>query len=753
MLKSFWLGVTLLLLLATQVQAVNLMVVDTAPKNGAEDVAPGEQEIVITFSHPVKMNSWSFVETGAGAFPEVLANPEFRSPTVCVLKVRLEPGTTYSLGLNSETRTGFKLAEDESVALHPYVLTFSVAQQGGVTLDTTGPALDTTTPQPSPAQQPAPTPAPAPAPASAPTPAPHPTPSPTPGPTVQAGGDPGLVGIWLYRSEVEEVVVQLDPDGRYYVRTRSATGTEETRGSYMVQGGVIQGRSDSGEVGQYPYQLLGRDTLQLDLSSEAEGVQLQMVRVGSIPPLHEWQPQTAGPQYYPGGQQPGQPWPQYPDGQQPHGQQPHVQQPWQGYGQHGYPQQGQQWPGGQQPPQDWQGYPPQQGQQGYAPQPVPGYPPQQGQQSFPPQQEPQWQQYPAQPGPGGQQGQAPQQVGARQAGAAKPAERLLLRRYADRTENAFTILVPEGWVTAGGILRVDPLQTTGPAQSIAAKLDFAVASDQQGTVMLHWVPSYYYIDMRYMPAAPLFPQGASYMGMTVLPAMGAREFITQLLFPHLRPAARDVRIEEQRDLPGLAGLFDQALAQMGLGQYNIRNSAALVSLVYQEGGRTYREKVVAVIEDMGQFAGGMWSNKLTITARAPVEEFEAWAPVLWLMANSSEVNQQWVVKELQGQIQRGKVVLEVQRDIQEIGRSIVEHRQKTNAEIMNDMHLNLTGQEEYVNPFTNEVEVGTNQYQHRWVNEQGDVLYTDQETYDPNSDPAMHATNFRRSVVRPRTVQ
>lgn len=704
MLKSFLLGVTLLLLLASPLHAVNLMVVDTVPPNGAQNVPPGEQEIVITFSHPVKMNSWSFVETGAGAFPEVLANPEFRGPTVCVLRVRLEPGTTYSLGLNSETRSGFKLAEDESVPLHPYVLTFSVARQAGVTLDTTAP-------QPTP--QPAPTPAPAPQPT--PTPQPTPAPVPQPAPSFQAGGDPGLVGIWLYRSAEEEVVVRLDPDGRYYVRTRSATGTEETHGSYAVQGGVIHGRSESGEAGQYPYQFLDRDTLQLDLSSELEGVRLQMVRVGSVPPLHEWQPQAPGPQY-------------------PGGQPPYPPQPWdQGHG--------------QPPAQGYQGYPPQPGGQGGQ-----GYPPQQVPQPAP-QPTPQWEQYPRPAGPGGEQSEAPPQGGAKQAGAAKPAERLLLRRYADRTENAFTILVPEGWVTAGGILRVDPLQTTGPAQSIAAKLDFAVASDQQGTVMLRWVPSYYYIDMRFMPAAPLFPQGASYMGMTVLPVMGAQEFITQLLVPQLRPAAQGVRIEEQRDLPGLAGLFDQALAQTGLGQYNIRNSAGLVSLVYQEGGRTFREKIVAVIEDMGQVGAGMWSNKLTIAARAPVEEFEAWAPVLWLMSNSSVVNLQWVVKELQGQMQRGKYVIEVQRDVQEIGRAIVEHRQKTNAEIMNDMHLNLTGQEEYVNPFTNEVEFGTNQYHHRWVNEQGDVLYTDQETYDPNSDPAMHATNFRRGVVRPRTVQ
>jgi hypothetical protein len=33
------------------------------------------------------------------------------------------------------------------------------------------------------------------------------------------------------------------------------------------------------------------------------------------------------------------------------------------------------------------------------------------------------------------------------------------------------------------------------------------------------------------------------------------------------------------------------------------------------------------------------------------------------------------------------------------------------------MFLTLTEQEEYVNPYTNEVEVGSNQWKYRWVNE------------------------------------
>ena len=66
------------------------------------------------------------------------------------------------------------------------------------------------------------------------------------------------------------------------------------------------------------------------------------------------------------------------------------------------------------------------------------------------------------------------------------------------------------------------------------------------------------------------------------------------------------------------------------------------------------------------------------------------------------------------------------------------------------MFLTLTEQEEYVNPYTNEIEVGTNQWQHRWVNESGDVIYTDNESYDPNVDINLNRSDFKRSKIRKR---
>ena len=59
-------------------------------------------------------------------------------------------------------------------------------------------------------------------------------------------------------------------------------------------------------------------------------------------------------------------------------------------------------------------------------------------------------------------------------------------------------------------------------------------------------------------------------------------------------------------------------------------------------------------------------------------------------------------------MERAGIVIKTLQELQELDRQITEHKQKTTAEIHNDMFLTLTDQEEYINPYTNEVDVGSN---------------------------------------------
>ena len=325
------------------------------------------------------------------------------------------------------------------------------------------------------------------------------------------------------------------------------------------------------------------------------------------------------------------------------------------------------------------------------------------------------------------------------------------RRVAEPREKAFTILVPAGWSTEGGIVRVNPLSANGAGNAIGAKVDFAVKRDAAGSVMLRALPEMMYADLRRTPVGQtgMFPVGSKYNGMTVLPAMDAATFLAQVAFKYAHPRATGARVVDRRQNPRLAQAYAQRLRASGV-PFQFHYDVAVITVEYQEGGTAYTEKLFTAIENMGQAAGGLWSNKDTLLVRAPAGEFEKWARTLSIVRASVEMNAQWVAGEIRGQAQRNKIALDTQRDIARIDQEIVAHRQRTNAEINNDMFLTLNSQEEYVNPHAKQVETGSNQWKYRWVTSSGDVVYSDESSYDPNHDPKLNRSGFARTPVRQR---
>ena len=334
------------------------------------------------------------------------------------------------------------------------------------------------------------------------------------------------------------------------------------------------------------------------------------------------------------------------------------------------------------------------------------------------------------------------------AGANNGMETVFFKRTVEPNEQAFSLLIPEGWQIEGGIIRIDPTAQGGAAQSLAAKVDFKAKRDAAGSTMVHWLPDILYFDPRRSIAGQmgLIQIGSNYSGMPVYYVMSAQDFLTQLLFPYLHPRAGNVRVIERRALPSLVKKYQQQLSLFQI-PLDFTYSAAAVTVVYEENGMRYKEKLITVIEDMGQMGGGIWDNKETFFFRAPANEFDQLEPIISVIQGSVKINMQWLGQEIRGQIHRGEIMLKTQRYIQEIDRQIVEQRQNTNAEINKDMFLTLTGQSEYVNPFTNETETGSSEWGNRWVNENGDVVYSNDTDYDPNQDSKMGGS-FKRSTTK-----
>jgi hypothetical protein len=345
---------------------------------------------------------------------------------------------------------------------------------------------------------------------------------------------------------------------------------------------------------------------------------------------------------------------------------------------------------------------------------------------------------------------------------------ILFRRASEPNENAFSLAVPHGWLLEGGIFRADLTRQVIDAQSIEAKLDFALKRDAAGSVMIRWCPEIKYCDMRMSPAGMMgfFPPGSTVQGMTVSPLMSARDFLIHVVFPWAHPQAGQVRVTAQENQPLLCQRYQQRMAALGTPA-DFHYDGGMVSFTYVENGIHFEETAQSVIENMGAIAGGMWSNKDTVIVRAPEGELCAWQPILRHVQESIQINPQWLAQEIvnqeflsrsflnaqQASIARDRRMLEIQQEIQRMDREIVQHRMQTNAEIMNDNYLTLMELEEYVNPYTSEPEIGSNQWDYRWVTESGEEFYTDNGDHDPNIASVLNRTDWKRTPIRPRFPQ
>jgi len=99
------------------------VVVKTVPQAGASDVDPSTATIRVKFSKPMQDGSWSWSTASKESFPEAAGEPKYaRDKRTCLLPVKLQPGKTYAIWLNSQKFRNFKDAEGRPAV--PYLLVF-----------------------------------------------------------------------------------------------------------------------------------------------------------------------------------------------------------------------------------------------------------------------------------------------------------------------------------------------------------------------------------------------------------------------------------------------------------------------------------------------------------------------------------------------------------------------------------------------------------------------------------------------------
>lgn len=104
-------------------------VVATVPRHGDVAVDPSLTEIRVTFDREMSPQSWSWCQGGdpASLYPGIAGEPRYEADAkTCVLPVKLEPGKSYAIRVNSGEFRNFKDASGQPAI--PYLLQFKTRQ-------------------------------------------------------------------------------------------------------------------------------------------------------------------------------------------------------------------------------------------------------------------------------------------------------------------------------------------------------------------------------------------------------------------------------------------------------------------------------------------------------------------------------------------------------------------------------------------------------------------------------------------------
>lgn len=125
LLSSLLLANTMSLALADEVtlETTRPVVIKSVPESGSAAVDPATTEIRVTFSKDMQPGVWSWGMINKESYPGTSESPRYlEDKRTCVLPVKLQPGKTYAVWINTEKLQNFK--DTKGMVAVPYLLVF-----------------------------------------------------------------------------------------------------------------------------------------------------------------------------------------------------------------------------------------------------------------------------------------------------------------------------------------------------------------------------------------------------------------------------------------------------------------------------------------------------------------------------------------------------------------------------------------------------------------------------------------------------
>ena len=307
---------------------------------------------------------------------------------------------------------------------------------------------------------------------------------------------------------------------------------------------------------------------------------------------------------------------------------------------------------------------------------------------------------------------------------------------------ALRLEVPKDWRVSGGVTWV-PNRPGAPVQ-IALRGD-----GPDGVTAFEIFPAQYFVWMSNAPMGPM--PGMLYFGSEVQMPVEPNEAITRYLLPRNRNISTPEVVAAESDPDWAERIHD---ANVAVPNAQLRREGIRMRIRYAAGGQQLEEELRAVVEyiRMQVPAGWMaidttyWDIVYAAGYRTTQEQWSTYEPVLQAIAESMELNPQWLTA-----VQRISQMM-VQRQIQHINQ-IGDTARRIGQQFseMSDMQMQswqnrqdvmdrsaeryseaIRGVDTYYDTANDRSVELPGGYEQAWTNTLGDYIISDDTTFDPN---------------------
>jgi hypothetical protein len=316
---------------------------------------------------------------------------------------------------------------------------------------------------------------------------------------------------------------------------------------------------------------------------------------------------------------------------------------------------------------------------------------------------------------------------------------------------AFKMLMPSDWKFEGGIKWIldnpgMPAYASFKVHSPNGKEEFEVFPNQ---------PFFWTTNQMILMTKPI---GSRYFGNEVKPIVAATEAIKSIVLKRFRSNYPDMKITDLKAIPELARAVGAGQSQPGV---QATADAAKVRIEYTHNGIPTEEEIYAVVESYSyQLPSGFsyttntnWYVDFIFSFKAEKGKLDANTKTFQTVAYSFKTSPLWFSKYnqvveylIKQQIQQihnigemSRIISHTSNEISDMMMDSYNKRQAVNDKISENFSEYVRGVETYVDPYDNSRTMELpSEYDHAWINNNGEVIMTDNPNYNPNVESNLH---------------